>query len=313
MWLITGSRGYLGRHLTSQLNSMGVTYIGIDRQTGHNLFPEKEIVGDYSNHEFIQRLLLRHNFSGVIHLAALKDVSAAILNPESYLKENLQSSISFFDQLASHGVTKSVFASSAAVYGNQNTEFGFKESDQIAPSNAYGESKALFEEYLKNWTLVTQGSVISLRFFNLGGTFDNLGADLEGTNLIPKILRFANEQKVFGVFGDKFPTNDGTAERDYIHVADVVSAIQKSIEVLGSETGIQTFNIGTGRPISVIQVIEKMTSLLEKKIEITFETARTGDSYRSFANIEKAVEGLGWSPQRSFEDIVSSYEVFGNK
>jgi UDP-glucose 4-epimerase len=311
MWLITGSRGYLGRHLTHQFNLRGEDFIGIDKKTGHESFFENEIVGNYADQEFIESLLSKYKFTGVVHLAALKDVSEAIRNPTGYLRENFEASVVLFEQLRDHGVNKAVFASSAAVYGNQNTLVGFTESAALIPSNAYGASKVLFENYLEKWVDLTKGSAIALRFFNLGGTCNNIGADFEGANLIPKILRSTKEGKIIEIFGASFPTIDGTAERDYIHVGDVVSAIQETMIRVDSEEGFDAINIGTGVAISVIDVVKELEVHLGSKIAISISNPREGDSFSSIANIAKARDLLRWEPQFEFKDIVASYFDLG--
>jgi UDP-glucose 4-epimerase len=307
-WLVTGSRGYVGRHLINSFGRSGLRYIGVDQKTGHGtaaVVGENELLGDINDPSFVESLLSRFDFQGVVHLAALKDVSEALREPDKYLQQNLNGSINFLTSVTGSGIDKIVFASSAAVYGNRNTDHGFVESDPLEASNPYSESKIGVENFLMTQSQNTKVKAVALRFFNIGGSVYGIDSDLDCNNLIPRIFRAVERQEDIFVYGNSFPTEDGTAIRDYVHVLDVVSAIQKAINKIDSLSGYNAFNIGTGSKTSV----QKVLDLMSKKLPLSIiEVApRSGDSYSSLANIERARLMLEWEPNYNFDQILESY------
>jgi UDP-glucose 4-epimerase len=312
MWLITGSRGYVGRHLTLLLRSKGIEYVGIDYQALGSLdlthgTNSKELEGDYSDKLVVARTLVDYPIRGIIHLAALKDVSQAIQYPDRYLSENLETSISFLKVVSEFKVQKFIFASSAAVYGDKNTLSGFDETDETSASNAYGESKLRFEMILKEWQEQHGTTVFSLRFFNISGANRVLKPDLEGSNLIPLILRSARNSTTLNIFGSNFPTKDGTAQRDYVHVEDVAEAIFLSSKIQGP--CFEILNIGTGFGTTVLEVVKSLNMSFNLDLLLKIQDPRPGDSYSSIAKNLKAKQLLGWVPKRNFIEIIESYRT----
>ena len=315
MWLITGSRGYVGRHLTLLFRSEGIEYVGIDYQSIDPLDANldtnsKELEGDFSDELLVTRILIDYPIKGIIHLAALKDVSQAIEYPERYLKENLDTSMSFLNLVSDFNVQKFIFASSAAVYGDKNTLLGFDETDETSASNAYGESKLRFEMFLKEWHKRKSTTVLALRFFNISGASRDLKPDLEGSNLIPLILRSAEKSTALNIFGNNFPTKDGSAQRDYVHVEDVVEAIFLSTKI--QEPSFEILNIGTGVGTSVFEVVESLNKSFDLDLRLKIQDSRPGDSYSSIAKNDKAKQLLGWVPKRNFSEIIESYRSSQN-
>lgn len=309
-WLITGSRGYVGRHLTSRLLREGVDYVGLDKETSHSLSERDkniECIGDYLDQKFVRTLFENNEITGLVHLAALKDVTEAIENPTLYLESNLEGSISLLNLMEEHNVKKIVFASSAAVYGDQNTHNGFKESDKTIPSNAYGKSKLEFENYLFANGSSLGLSTISLRFFNIGGAERDLLPDLNGSNLIPKLIDSALGKSVFSIFGGAFPTKDGTAERDFVHISDVVDAILKAMNHVATSTGSEIVNVGSGQATSVQTALQEVSDFLNTQIFSEVSQPREGDAYSSFADISTARVLLNWEPKKVFSEIINSY------
>jgi UDP-glucose 4-epimerase len=310
--LITGASGYLGRHLLKSLESEDVDFIALD--WSRKSYAIKNFVeGSFFDLQMMERIFSKNNIHKIIHLAALKDVSEALLHPSKYLEENFKGTQDFFEFAAIHGVSKFVFASSAAVYGNLNTLNGHKESGGVAPSNAYGESKLLGETFLEQLCQRNDVRGVSLRFFNLGGAREAILPDLDGNNLIPRLIRASNLQSQFGVYGGNYPTIDGTALRDYVHVDDVVDAIMRSLFLLDSEIRHEILNIGSAEPKSVLEVIDAINSLTNQKIRYNLIGPREGDPYSSFADISKARDVLKWFPKKSFEDLIFSYSSFFEK
>jgi UDP-glucose 4-epimerase len=310
--LITGAAGYLGRHLINHLESIDLECIAIDwsrTKYRSKFFYE----GSYFDLQLLERIFLENKIEGVIHLAALKDVSEALLNPSRYLEENFKGTRSFFEFVSNQGVKKFVFASSAAVYGNLNTLEGHKESGEVEPSNAYGESKLLGEIFLGELCQRTEARGVSLRFFNLGGVKNGIVPDSDGTNLIPKLIRASNLQDEFGIYGGSYATIDGTALRDYVHIEDVVDAIVKSWFYFDTREGHHIFNVGSADPRSVLEVIEAINSITSQKILYSITAPRQGDPYSSFADISKANKNLNWYPQKNFTDLINSYSSFLTK
>lgn len=312
VWLISGSRGYVGRNLTRKLKVNGINYIGFDIETEFFREPNfgiNEYIGDYCDNRFIRNLLSNHEFVGVIHLAALKNVSDAIVNPDKYILKNYRESITFLDTLVKHQVKRIILASSAAVYGNQNTKDGFRETDKLQASNAYGKSKLDLENYIFNGEKFMDCSTIALRFFNIGGAKGKNYSDLSGDNLIPKLLRSLDSSTSFELYGNNFPTKDGTALRDYVHIDDVTEAILSAMVYSENQRGAIAVNIGSGVPTSVLEVIGFIESFSDKKIKIEVADPRIGDSYSSFSSIAAAFELLNWKPSRNISNLIESYFI----
>jgi UDP-glucose 4-epimerase len=310
-WLITGSQGYLGRHLTSRFSDLKIPYIGIDKATspiGSSSPRAHEIQGSYTDEFLIEKIFTEYEIEGVIHLAALKDVSDSLKNPKLYMDLNFHESKTFLENCLDLGLSKFIFASSAAVYGNQNTNLGFTEDSPIQVSNPYGESKIEFERFLSYKSQESNFSSVILRFFNLGGSVLGISSDHQGSNLVPKILKAVIAKQEVLVYGNEYPTKDGSAERDYIHIMDVVDAVIKSTKYLGDLKGCEIFNIGSGRAVSVLEVIKMFSEKLDLDISYRVVEGRSGDSFRSFANIDKAASKLEWLPRLGFYDLVTSYE-----
>ena len=309
-WLVTGSNGYLGRHLIGAFERLGIAYIGIDRLTSQNEFGNRQsnlLVGDFTDSFFVSDLLRKNKVAGVIHLAALKDVSESLRDPRRYDLENATGTATFFKNCVDEGVSKIIFASSAAVYGNQNTKMGFHELDRLQISSPYGASKISGEQSLMNLLSRDQDAFVALRFFNLAGVAQNQLSDLGGPNFIPKLIASHLEGSPFLVYGDSYPTPDGSALRDYIHVSDAVNAIIQSMKYTTSNRGFEIFNIGTGIPTSVFEAIDLAKTELDVSPRIRIVDPRQGDAFSSFAQIQKAKKLLSWRPLFDFASILRSY------
>jgi UDP-glucose 4-epimerase len=307
-WLVTGSRGYVGRHLTDSFGRSGLRYIGVDQKTGHwatSGLRENELLGNINDSSFVANLLSKYDFQGVVHLAALKDVSEALKEPDRYLQQNLIGSMNFLTSVIASGIDKIIFASSAAVYGNRNTDHGFVESDPLEASNPYSQSKIGVENFLMTQSQNAKVEAIALRFFNIGGCVYGIDSDLDCNNLIPRIFRAVERQEDIFVYGNSFPTEDGTAIRDYVNVEDVIEAISCWMVNPGNEESFDVFNVATGRGLSTLQVLKEFEKIHMEKIQINLLPPRSEEASVSIADISKIIKRFNWNAQKTFEDSVS--------
>ena len=314
--LVTGGAGYIGSHTVYQLRAQGFEVIvADDLSKGHAASVPSDILHVCSLFDRAQltSLMQTEQVDAVIHFAAFIAVGESTREPEKYFLNNTAGSISLFAAMADAGVNKLVFSSTAAVYGNP-TEIPIPETAAINAVNPYGESKVMVEKVL-DWLDATRGlRAIRLRYFNACGANNAAGLgerhDPE-THLIPLILRAVRTGKPVTLFGDDYPTPDGTCVRDYIHVDDLASAHIAAVNYLLNGGASNVFNAGTGQGFSVKEVVTAVEKITGQKVPYIMGPRRDGDPAQLVADSSKLRQTLGWQPKfDTLESIIESAWVF---
>ena len=299
--LVTGGAGYIGSVVAAQLRDAGhdVTVLdSLDR--GHRAavpegcaFAHVDLLDLDATKEVLSR-----GFDGVLHFAALALVSESVSNPERYHRGNFVASLNLVDAMREAGVERLVFSSTCATYGEPET-VPIREDEPTAPINSYGNSKLAVDRMIADECRAHGLGAISLRYFNVAGASGPLGEDHEPeTHLIPLVLRAAaGLRESVSIFGTDYPTRDGTAVRDYIHVEDLAEAHALALDAI--EPGVhQILNLGNGAGFSVREVIEAARRVTGKEIKAIEEDRRPGDPPTLVAASEKIREVLGWTPSK---------------
>ncbi len=312
--LVTGGAGFIGGATIRELLRAGHEVTVFDNLCcGHKeILPPgiKLIIGDLRNFKEIDFALSTEAFDAVMHFAAFTIVPESIENPRKYFDNNVMASINLLNAMVDHGVKRFVFSSTAATYGDpQNVPV--TEAEPTKPTNAYGESKLIVEQYLKWYGLAYGIKYVCLRYFNAAGAdMDNdIGEDREiETHLIPLVLHAAAriKDKVL-VFGSDYPTRDGTCVRDYIHVKDLASAHVKAVDKLIPDEAISAiYNLGSESGFTVSEVIAAAEKITGKKINAVISPRRPGDPPSLIASSIKIKKELGWMQKHStIEKIIS--------
>ena len=314
--LVTGGAGYIGSHTVFQLRAQDFEVIvADDLSKGHAASVPSDILHVCSLFDRAQltSLMQTERVEAVIHFAAFIAVGESTREPEKYFHNNTAGSISLFAAMADAGVNKLVFSSTAAVYGSP-TEIPIPETAAINAVNPYGESKVMVEKVL-DWLDVTRGlRAIRLRYFNACGANNAAGLgerhDPE-THLIPLILRAVRTGKPVTLFGDDYPTPDGTCVRDYIHVDDLASAHIAAVNHLLNGGASNVFNAGTGQGFSVKEVVTAVEKITGRSVPYIMGPRRDGDPAQLVADSSKLRQTLGWQPKfDTLESIIESAWVF---
>jgi UDP-glucose-4-epimerase GalE len=298
--LVCGGAGYIGSHAVKSLLREGFEVVIFDNFSSgrRELVRGGEVVrGDLDDREQIGRVFRTHRLDAVLHFASLIQVGESYLNPRKYYTHNLSTSLNLFDAMLEAGIKKIIFSSSAAVYGAPR-EIPITESHPLSPINPYGHTKLFVERILEDYDKAYGLKFISLRYFNAAGADpeNQLGEmhDPE-THLIPNIFLFLLGRKpAFELYGTKFPTADGTAIRDYIHVTDLAEAHVLALRKLLDSEESEAINLGASRGFSVLEVIRKVEEVTGRKVVFTARPERLGDVPVLLASREKAERILGW-------------------
>jgi UDP-glucose 4-epimerase len=307
-WLITGSSGFIGSHLISNISHIGERAVGIDvRESNGNKIEFPTEVADLGDLDLIEKLHEKYNFSGVVHLAALKSVSESIDKPELYLEENFKKTKNLFMKLNSLGVRRYIFASSAAVYAPSFDYSPIDEEKKVMPLSPYGQSKLQVESWLNDFAQSQDSQIFSLRFFNVVGA--NLPFYLKETepNIFPALANSLLRGKPLTVFGNKFDTLDGTSVRDYIDIDDLVEAVLKLMELKFSHNFHTILNIGSGREVTLSQLINLFESQVGSKVKIEFASAREGEVPYVLSDSTKIASIIDWEAKTPIKVSVSNY------
>jgi UDP-glucose 4-epimerase len=301
--LVTGGAGYVGSISVERLLDAGHQVTVLDTLvTGHaDAVPEgvelvTQTAGDRVS---IATLVNDRGIDAVLHCAARSLVGQSMADPRLYYHENVVGGVALLDGLIEAGVTRIVFSSTAAVYGEPERT-PIREEDPTRPVNPYGATKLAFEGAMR-WYAVEGLRSVSLRYFNVAGASDRLRErhDPE-THLIPNLLRAALSGDAVTLFGDDYPTPDGTPIRDYIHVLDLADAHLAALEATGAmDPGAAVINLGSGSGFSVREVLSAAEAVIGRPIPHTIGPRREGDPPVLVAAIELATEVLGWRPERS--------------
>jgi UDP-glucose 4-epimerase len=310
--LVTGGAGYIGSHTVLYLKQRGEEVIVLDNlQKGHRdaVLDAKFYKGDLKDDGILDQIFNTHHIDAVIHFAANSLVGESVEKPLEYYDNNVIGTYHLVKKMIEHGVKKIVFSSTAATYGNP-VRVPIQEDDPTVPTNPYGDTKLAIEKMLK-WADGAYGlKSVSLRYFNAAG------ADPEGrigedhtpeTHLIPIVLQVALGQRdKVSIFGDDYPTEDGTCIRDYIHVMDLAEAHYLALQKLNNTNESGVYNLGNGKGFSVKEVIETCRKVTKREIPVEIAPRRAGDPAVLIASSEKAKRELGWEPKYpSLEEIIT--------
>lgn len=314
--LVTGARGYIGRHVAWKLTRTGHKVVGLDlptRKTAAQFEGEMSVELDLKDRPNVLRLFKENKIDAVVHLASLIEVGESIREPIWYYDENLSMSMSLLHAMEKTGVRRLAFACSAAVYGNRG-DVVLREDLPTQPINPYGVTKTMLEQIFEDLTLRKKIDAVSLRLFNvagLGSKSDRLDtAPVNTALIIPLLQRVAAEKRQItaaegervGVLSKGFPTPDGTVVRDYVHALDVANAFTLCVEK-SNVTG--SYNIAAGKSVSILDVIQEVERQTNYKFEIEWREAPAGFPSILKADISKARSALGYTPEHSsLENLV---------
>ncbi|WP_462427532.1 UDP-glucose 4-epimerase GalE [Fusobacterium varium] len=312
--LVCGGAGYIGSHVTRALIDNGEEVIVLDNlQTGHvDAVHEKAklVLGDLRDNEFMERVFKDNKIDGVIDFAAFSLVGESVEEPLKYFENNFYGTLCLLKAMKKYNVNKIVFSSTAATYGEPEN-IPILESDKTFPTNPYGESKLVVEKMLK-WCDKAYGiKYTALRYFNVAGAHSTgeIGEDHSPeSHLIPIILQVAlGKREHIGIYGDDYPTADGTCIRDYIHVMDLADAHILALKRLNNGGESEIFNLGNGEGFSVKEVIEVARKVTKHPIPAIVSPRRAGDPAKLVASSEKAMKELKWSPKyNTLEKIIDT-------
>lgn len=311
--LVVGGAGYIGSAMVERLIDEGESVVVVDNLSrGHRqaVHPKAVFIkGDMADTELVVATFRKYKCDVVMHFSALSIVAESMEKPLLYYENNVAKGIELVKAMLSVGVNKLIFSSTAAVYGEPK-RVPIKESDPLAPVNPYGRSKLQFEDFLADCSQAEGLSYISLRYFNASGATENYGEDHRPeTHLIPLVLQVAAEKREFlEVYGNDYPTPDGTCIRDYIHIIDLTEAHLLSLQRLRREDVIsEIYNLGNNRGFSVLEIIQRAERVTGRRINCKIGARRLGDPAILIASSEKITRELGWQPRfPEIEDIIAS-------
>ncbi len=310
--LVTGGAGYIGSHAARWLARSGLNVWVFDNLSrGHRqaVLPGRLLEGELSDGRHVERVLREKQIDVVMHFAAFALVGESVQQPHLYYQNNVCAACELLEAMRRAGVTRFIFSSTTATYG-EPSRIPITESEAQRPINPYGFSKLVVEQALRDYATAYGWSYAALRYFNAAGASPDgdLGEDhTPESHLIPNILKVALGQRSHvDLFGDDYPTPDGTCIRDYIHVDDLASAHTLALQKLEAGRGWE-LNLGLGRGYSVRQVIEACRRITGHPIPTRVEPRRAGDPAELVADSSRAQQSLGWQPHyRDIESIVET-------
>jgi UDP-glucose 4-epimerase len=308
--LVTGGAGYIGSHVVRQLGEAGEKVVILDNlSTGFEdavLFGEL-VIGDTGDRELVSQLLKEHNIGSVMHFAAHTIVPESVSNPLKYYGNNTCNSRNLLECCAAAGVEHFIFSSTAAVYGNPEVD-KVTEDTPTSPINAYGSSKLMTEQMLKDLSFATKLRHVALRYFNVAGSDPEgrIGQSTVGATLLIKVACEAaiGKRESISIFGTDYPTPDGTGIRDYIHVEDLASAHLAALEYLRSGGESSTLNCGYGHGYSVREVLDSVQKVNGQSLNIKEEPRRAGDPPQLIAIVDRVHETLNWDVKYDDLDFI---------
>ena len=315
--LVTGGAGYVGSHTCKLLQKNGFVPVTVDRHFREGLISygpnyKLQLPNEIDR---LDEIIKRYNITSCIHFAGSTSVPESVANPSLYYKNNFIVTLSLLDKLLDCGVKTFVYSSSAATYGDPVLR-KCKETDVPAPISAYGGSKLMIEMLCKDYMTAYGLSSVGLRYFNAAGADpeSEIGELRENeTHIVPLAINAARQGKTFKIFGDKYPTEDGTCVRDYVHVMDLADAHIKALNYASEQLTAEVFNLGSGAPASnkqLLEAVQKHTG----KMNIEIWGNRPGDPAYLVADIDKAQNILDWKPtQSSIDNVVATAVKWYNK
>ncbi|MER6438765.1 MULTISPECIES: UDP-glucose 4-epimerase GalE [unclassified Streptomyces] len=309
-WLITGGAGYIGAHVARAMAEAGERVVALDDLSAGvaRRLPEgiPLVRGSSLDGDLLKRVLAEHEVTGVVHLAARKQVGESVEQPTRYYQENVGGLATLLEAVAEAGVRRFLFSSSAAVYGNPDVDL-ITEDTPCAPMSPYGETKLAGEWLVRAAGRAHGIATVCLRYFNVAGAAAPELADTGVFNVIPMVFDRLTRGEAPRIFGGDYPTPDGTCVRDYIHVADLAEAhLAAARRLAGDATGDLTVNIGRGEGVSVRELITLVAEVSGDATEPVVEPRRPGDAPRAVASAALAARELDWSARRGVREMVAS-------
>jgi UDP-glucose 4-epimerase len=310
--LVTGGAGYIGSHTVKVLQERGDQVVVLDTlEHGHRAAIGKAplVVGSTQDQGLVKEVLGDRKIEAVIHFAAYKAAGESMTAPAKYFDNNVHGTLRLLQAVRQEGVKYFVFSSTAAIYGTPKT-LPVRETDEVHPENPYGESKLMVEQMLR-WFDACHGlRSIALRYFNAAGAAPDgrMGEDpRKAANLVPLVMNAATGRSPdVKVFGTDYPTPDGSCIRDYIHVMDLAEAHARALDYLREKDRTDSFNLGTGKGASVLEVLNAARRITGINIPAEQVARRPGDPAAIFADNTKAKTLLGWQPRYGLEEIIAS-------
>ena len=308
--LVTGGAGYIGSIVVDELNKLEYDIIIIDDLSEGNIesIPKncQFFQADFGNTTVLEGINKKKPIDIIIHLAAKANVPDSVVNPREYYHNNLLSTLNLLNFAVDNKINKIIFSSTAAVYGDP-LYTPIDEKHQTIPVNPYGWSKLMCEQLLKDYSKAYGISFVIFRYFCAAGASEKLGESREKeTHIIPLIVdQLVGHRDNFQVFGSDFETNDGTGVRDFVHVMDIAKAhilvIQNFEHIRNS-----VFNLGNKEGYSVLEILKIAESMFSKKLQYVFSDRRPGDPGILIASNDAIFQKIGWKPEKSIENIISS-------
>lgn len=317
--LLTGGAGYIGSHTVLELLSKDYEVVVMDNLSNASLealnrvqklsgkslrFYELDLLDEAG----MDAMFAEENIDAVIHFAGLKAVGESVAKPIWYYENNVAGTVNLLKVMKKHQVKKIVFSSSATVYGDPHT-VPITEEFPLSTTNPYGSSKLMIENILKDlYKSDSSWDIVILRYFNPIGAHESgeIGEDPEGipNNLVPYVTQVAvGKLEKLSVFGDDYDTVDGTGVRDYIHVVDLAQGHVAALKKLKDGSGLNIYNLGTGRGYSVLEVVQSFNKVVGKEIPYVIESRRPGDIAICYADPKKAKEELGWEAKYDLDKM----------
>lgn len=321
--LLTGGAGYIGSHTAVELLNAGHNVVITDNYANSNPIVAQRITQitgkpvkcyevDAADPAALERVFQENAIDSVIHFAGLKAVGESVRLPLDYYRNNLDSTLALLAAMEAHGVRQLIFSSSATVYG-KHAALPYREDAETGPcTNPYGWTKLFIEQILRDYAAAhSDFSAVLLRYFNPVGAHESglMGEDPRDipNNLMPYIARVAvGTLPYLNVFGNDYPTPDGTGVRDYIHVTDLATGHMAALGYAASHTGVEVFNLGTGTGYSVLDMVHAFSRACGKDIPYRIAPRRSGDIAACYADVTKAKEVLGWSARLDIDDMCRS-------
>jgi len=308
-WLVTGGAGYIGAHVVRAMVADGQSVVALDDlSTGHAARVDQGATlehGSILDRGLVRRVMREHEVTGVVHIAAKKQVGESVADPLLYYRENLEGLVALLDGCRAKGVDRFVFSSSAATYGLPDVDL-VSEDTPGSPLSPYGETKLVGEWLLRDCERAYGMRVMSLRYFNVAGAATAALGDSGITNLVPMVFDRIEAGERPRVFGDDYPTPDGTCVRDYVHVADIADAHLAAARALDAGEPGATYNVGRGAGSSVLDVLRVVAEVTGRDTTPDVVSRRPGDPARIVAQVDLIRAELGFCAGRDLVTMVDS-------
>ena len=308
-WLVTGGAGYIGAHVVRAMVADGQRVVALDDlSTGRadRVDPGAAFEqGSILDRGLVRRVLREHGVTGVVHIAAKKQVGESVADPLMYYRENLEGMVALLEGCQAKGVDRFVFSSSAATYGLPDVDLVDEDTPGV-PLSPYGETKLVGEWLLRDCERAYGLRAMSLRYFNVAGTASPDLGDVGVFNLVPMVFERLEAGERPRVFGADYPTPDGTCVRDYVHVADIAQAHLAAAKALDGGASGATYNIGRGEGTSVLEVLKAVAEVTGRDTTPEVVARRPGDPARIVAAVDRIRDGLGFTAEHDLPSMVSS-------